>query len=84
MRSREQARKNLSKHTIRGRSYGIAEAFLAKPGHPDYEAMIALHMSCPAGYEIDHIVPLSKGGPNVLENVQIISRTANRRKGNRV
>jgi 5-methylcytosine-specific restriction endonuclease McrA len=32
---------------------------------------------------IDHVVPVSKGGANTMENVQILCYTCNRRKGNR-
>lgn len=31
--------------------------------------------------EIDHIVPLAKGGPHSFENLQLLCRTCNRRKG---
>lgn len=34
-------------------------------------------------YEIDHIVPLSKGGTSWPSNLQILCPTCNRRKGNR-
>lgn len=33
------------------------------------------------GKEIDHKVPLSKGGSNAPSNRQVLSRSANRRKG---
>lgn len=33
---------------------------------------------------IDHIVPISKNGKNVLENVQILCQTCNLKKGNRI
>jgi 5-methylcytosine-specific restriction endonuclease McrA len=33
--------------------------------------------------EVDHIVPLAKGGSNELENVQLLCRTCNRSKGAR-
>lgn len=32
---------------------------------------------------IDHVVPVSKGGMNTMDNVQILCYTCNRRKGNR-
>ena len=31
--------------------------------------------------EVDHIVPLSKGGSNNKRNLRIVSRTTNRKKG---
>ncbi len=33
--------------------------------------------------EIDHKKPLSKGGSNTKKNQRIVSRTTNRKKGNR-
>lgn len=38
---------------------------------------------CGPGMEADHIKPLSKGGTNAKSNVRCVSRSANRRKGNR-
>lgn len=35
------------------------------------------------GKEIDHKQPLSKGGSNARANLQVLSRTANRKKGNK-
>lgn len=35
------------------------------------------------GKEVDHKVPLSKGGSNARGNLQVMSRTANRKKGNK-
>jgi 5-methylcytosine-specific restriction endonuclease McrA len=34
-------------------------------------------------YEIDHIVPYSKGGRTVLENGQAVCRECNQKKGNK-
>lgn len=33
--------------------------------------------------EVDHIKPISKGGTNKRSNLRVVSRTTNRRKGNR-
>lgn len=35
------------------------------------------------GKEVDHKTPLSKGGSNARSNLQVLSRTANRKKGNK-
>jgi len=34
--------------------------------------------------EVDHIIPLSKGGTNHKDNLRAVSRSTNRTKGNRV
>lgn len=33
--------------------------------------------------EVDHKVPLSKGGSNEKSNLRVVSRTTNRKKGNK-
>jgi len=35
------------------------------------------------GKEVDHIKPLSSGGSNSEENTRVVSRTTNRKKGDR-
>lgn len=37
-----------------------------------------------ADFQLDHIIPLSKGGPHTYANVQTSHRLCNQRKGNRV
>jgi len=39
--------------------------------------------NCPKGQEVDHKVPLSKGGSNKGKNLKCVSRKANRKKGNK-
>lgn len=36
-----------------------------------------------ASIEFDHVVPLSRGGSHIRENIGVTHRTCNRRKGNR-
>jgi len=38
---------------------------------------------CPDGYEVDHIIPLSKGGRHAPDNLQYLTHDDNIRKGNR-
>lgn len=35
------------------------------------------------GKEVDHIKPISKGGGNQRANLRVVSRTVNRKKGNK-
>lgn len=46
----------------------------------DYKA----HHLAPNSFQIDHIVPLDRGGDDVLDNIQPSCRNCNRRKSNRV
>ena len=38
------------------------------------------YKNCPEGYEVDHIIPISKGGKHCLSNLQYLTREENRRK----
>jgi 5-methylcytosine-specific restriction endonuclease McrA len=42
------------------------------------------YKNCPKGYEVDHIVPLSKGGLHTLSNLQYLTMSDNRRKSNKI
>ncbi len=39
------------------------------------------YKNCPEGYEVDHIIPISKGGLHCLCNLQYLTIEDNRRKG---
>lgn len=49
----------------------------------DKEKIKQIYLSCPPGYEVDHIVPLSLGGLHHENNLQYLTIEENRRKGNR-
>jgi len=38
------------------------------------------YLNCPNGYEVDHIIPLAKGGLHHPDNLQILTKTENRKK----
>jgi 5-methylcytosine-specific restriction endonuclease McrA len=40
--------------------------------------------NCPDGYEVDHIIPISKGGLHTLSNLQYLPMIENRRKSNKL
>ncbi len=52
--------------------------------HPtsDKQKIREIYINCPVGYEVDHIVPLSKGGLHHQDNLQYLLKEENRRKGN--
>jgi len=57
----------------------------------DYDAIKEIYftarkMSMETGikYEVDHIIPISKGGKHHQDNLQIITMTENRRKGSKI
>ena len=54
------------------------------PHDADLTAIREFYANCPKGYEVDHIVPISKGGLHHQDNLQYLTVTENRRKGNRL
>lgn len=54
------------------------------PSDADLFLMQQFYENCPEGHEVDHIVPISKGGPHHQDNLQYLTRQANRRKGNKL
>ena len=47
------------------------------------ERIKQIYADCPKGYEVDHIIPLSKGGKHHEDNLQYLTITENRSKGAR-
>ena len=50
----------------------------------DREIIKEIYRLCPPGYEVDHIIPLSKGGLHHQDNLQYLSKEENRRKSNKI
>ena len=56
------------------------------PTWADKELIKAFYLNCPAGYHVDHIIPLrgkEVSGLHVIENLQYLLATKNMSKGNR-
>ena len=54
------------------------------PPDADIRAIQQFYLNCPAGHEVDHIIPISKGGLHSLENLQYLTVTENRKKSNKI
>ena len=53
------------------------------PGE-DLQPIKELYKQTPPGYEVDHIIPLSKGGLHTFSNLQHLTKNANRKKSNKI
>lgn len=42
------------------------------------------YIDCPKGYEVDHIIPISKGGLHKFSNLQYLTISENRKKSNKI
>ena len=54
------------------------------PKDVDIKKLQEFYANCPKGYEVDHIIPISKGGLHTLENLQYLTVSENRRKSNKI
>ena len=51
------------------------------PVDEDLSAIREFYKNCPDGCEVDHIIPISKGGAHSLSNLQYLTIKENRTKG---
>ncbi len=51
------------------------------PADVDIEALQEIYLTFPEGYEVDHKMPISKGGLHYPSNLQHLPMPENRRKG---
>lgn len=54
------------------------------PPDADIPAMQLFYINCPIGYEVDHKIPISKGGLHTMSNLQYLTISENRKKSNKV
>ena len=54
------------------------------PPDADRKIMQQIYENCPDGYEVDHIIPISKGGLHHQDNLQYLPWKQNRQKGNKL
>ena len=54
------------------------------PADEGISALQEFYANCPDGYEVDHIIPISKGGLHSLVNLQYLPKEENRRKSNKL
>lgn len=54
------------------------------PPDADLKAIKEFYKNCPDGHEVDHIMPISKGGLHTLGNLQYLPMIENRRKSNKI
>jgi 5-methylcytosine-specific restriction endonuclease McrA len=50
----------------------------------DLQPIKDFYKNCPPGYEVDHIIPLSKGGLHSITNLQYLTVSENRKKSNKI
>jgi 5-methylcytosine-specific restriction endonuclease McrA len=54
------------------------------PPTADRQAIFLFYKNCPNGYEVDHIIPISKGGLHDMSNLQYLTIKENRTKSNKI
>ena len=68
------ANKNATRNAYRAR--------LSIPCNADLVKIKEIYQNCPDGHEVDHIIPLSRGGLHHQDNLQYLTREQNRSKSN--
>lgn len=87
--SAESQRKNISDDVRkRKQRYDFMKYYTKKlnqtPVDADFEKIKQIYLECPEGYEVDHIIPISKGGLHHQDNLQYLTISENRKKSNKL
>lgn len=54
------------------------------PSDANMEKIAEIYKNCPVGYEVDHIIPINKGGLHHEDNLQYLTIKENRSKKDRL
>lgn len=61
-----------------------AQRYRQTPPDADHEKIREFYANCPPGHEVDHKVPISRGGLHHQDNLQYLPVLENRRKSNKL
>ncbi len=82
-------RKNISEEERkRNQRHTFMKYYMKKkqqtPPDADMNLIKEIYLNCPGGYEVDHIIPISKGGLHHQDNLQYLTPDENKRKSNKL
>ena len=74
---------------IRSKQNEAWQRYMAKkknqtPLDADIKKIQEFYFNCPNGHEVDHVIPISKGGLHTLNNLQYLTKSENRKKSNKL
>lgn len=81
--SKRLSKEHLNKSNAIRQSRYRAKKYKVLAPDANLEKINEIYRNCPIGYEVDHKVPLSRGGKHHEDNLQYLTVTENRSKGNR-
>jgi hypothetical protein len=83
----KQAKKDWDRRNIHKRRARMRNRSSAQPPWTNTQAISEFYRECPAGFHVDHIVPLNNSvvcGLHIVENMQYLPEKENLKKGNKL